>query len=135
MQLISHLAIAALDWQSLMVPVAGLAVTLIIMGAGFFWVGRRKPKVEALCHTTPVRSLHRGNRTVAKAPGAGRQSNLSFVTDPKTTFEGYVMDRSMGGLRSCSNGAQAESDAQRAGTDAPQTVTQVQVRFVDSSSF
>jgi hypothetical protein len=134
MQLIDHLAIGALDWQTLMVPAAGLVVTLIILGAGFFWVGKKKPKVVAPLVASPVpdpfiEGAQSDRRQSPRRAGQAIKITIQLISDPKTIFEGYVMDRSMGGLRLMLERPLALNQMLNVrSTDAPQTVTWVQVQ-------
>lgn len=136
MHFYSGLAVGALDWQTLSVPAAGLAVALVIMGAGFFWVGRRKGKVQAPLEAAPVsapdpflQGPQSDRRHSPRRSGQSIKISIQFVNDPKTVFEGYVMDRSMGGLRLLLERPLTLNQMLNVrSTDAPQTVTWVQVQ-------
>lgn len=138
MHLYSGLAVGALDWQTLSVPAAGLAVALLIMGAGLFWVGRRKTKVkeqaplEAAVGSVAdpfVQGPQSDRRQSPRRSGQSIKITIQFVNDPKTVFEGYVMDRSMGGLRLLLERPLTLNQMLNVrSTDAPQTVTWVQVQ-------
>src|SRR4051812_45129144 len=98
MQLFSYVAVGALDWQTLIVPAAGLAVTLVVLGAGFFWVGRRKAKAAAPLVAEPavdpfVQGPKADRRQSPRRMGQSIKITIQLVSDPQTTFEGYVMDR------------------------------------------
>ncbi len=122
-----------MSWQTLTIPAAGILVTLLVLGAGFYFVSKRKPKAETLETVPSVDPFLQGAASERRqSPRRGGQSirvTIQLVNDEKTVFDGYVLDRSMGGLRlmvDCVLNINQMLNVRSA--DAPQTVTWVQVQ-------
>jgi hypothetical protein len=135
MHFLFRLPVGAMNWQTLTVPVAGLLVTVLILGAGFFWVGRRKAKssprvkVPVFVGDPFTQGPQSDRRSSARRTGQSVKITIQFVNSPNTVFEGYVMDRSMGGLRLLLERPLDNNQMLNVRcTDAPMTVAWVQVQ-------
>ncbi len=122
-----------INWQSLTGPAAGLAVTLLVLGAGFFWFSKRKPKTSASLDVATRDPFSQGGqsdrRQSPRRSGQSIKITVQLLNDQKTVFDGFVMDRSMGGLRLLLDRSLAINQVLNVrSTDAPQTVTWVQVQ-------
>jgi hypothetical protein len=140
MHVLSFLLVGDMTWQMLMVPAAGVAVALAVLGAGFFFVNKRKVKAAAIESVTvadPLRAVadpftQGGTSERRQSPrriGQSIRVSIQLVNDPKTAFNGYVIDRSMGGLRLQVDRALNHNQMLNVrSTDAPESVASIQVQ-------
>jgi hypothetical protein len=153
MLVLSFLLVGDMTWQMLMVPAAGVVVALAVLGAGFFFVNKRKAKTAAIDSVTdaeeprPRRAppaalqglrpatdpfIQGGASELRQSPRRAGQSirvSIQLVNDPKTVFDGYVMDRSMGGLRlQVDRSLNHNQMLNVRSTDAPESVGSIQVQ-------
>ncbi|HEV8059867.1 MAG TPA: PilZ domain-containing protein [Gemmataceae bacterium] len=138
MLLFPAVLVGDINWQSLTVPAAGLAVTVLVLGAGLFWVSKRKSKTPASLDVATRDPFTQGGqadrRQSPRRSGQSIRITIQLLNDQKTVFEGFVMDRSMGGLRILvERPLTANQMLNVRSTDAPQTVSwvQVQVRRIE----
>src|SRR3954453_16799117 len=105
MQVLPFLLVGDVNWQSLTVPLAGVAVALVVLGAGFFFVNKRSKakNAEAPAGKSLVDPFDQGaaseRRQSPRRAGQSMKVSIQLINDPTNIFESYVMDRSMGGLR------------------------------------
>src|SRR5581483_4824949 len=101
MPLFSSALLGEFNWQAAAIPAAGVVVSLVVLGAGFFFVSKRKAKPATLVAVPAADPfLHGATSERRQSPRRAGQSirvTIQLVNDDKTTFDGYVMDRSMGG--------------------------------------
>jgi hypothetical protein len=141
MHVFSFLLVGDVTWQMLMVPLAGVVVALAVLGAGLLFVNRRKTKTAAIGSVATVADPLRAVADPFAQGGASerRQSprrigqsirvSIQLVNDPKTAFNGYVIDRSMGGLRLQVDRALNHNQMLNVrSTDAPESVASIQVQ-------
>jgi hypothetical protein len=124
-----------INWQALIVPAAGVVVALIVLGAGFFVVSRRKTKTvenEELARDVAdpfTQGAASERRQSPRRAGQSIKVTIQFVNDQSIEFEGYVMDRSMGGLRLLVDRQLTHNQMLNVrSVDAPESVTWVQVQ-------
>ena len=134
MQVLPHLLVGDLNWQSLTVPAAGVVVALAVLGAGFLIVNKRNKGKTATKSTEAATDpfLQGGPSERRQSPRRAGQSikvSIQLVNDPLVLFEGYVLDRSMGGLRLLVDKTLTQNQMLNVrSTDAPESVTSVQVQ-------
>jgi PilZ domain len=133
MHFLPRLLVGDMNWQSLAIPAAGMVVTFLVLGAGFFWISKRKAKPSALDAVPSPDPFLQGpqsdRRQTPRRAGQAIKVSIQFANDQKTVFEGFVMDRSMGGLRLLLERPLATNQMLNVrSTDAPQSVTWVQVQ-------
>ncbi len=122
-----------MNWQTLTVPAAGVVVAFAVLGAGFFFVNKRKGKTSRAESEFIADPFTQGGASERRqSPRRGGQSikvSIQLANDTHTVFEGYVMDRSMGGLRLLVDRTLSQGQMLNVrSTDAPETVTSVQVQ-------
>jgi hypothetical protein len=133
MHLSSSALLGDMNWQTLAIPAAGVAVAMLVLGVSLFFVNKRKAKSPTQpAEAVPDPFLQGPQSDRRQSPRRAGQSikvTIQLVNEQKTEFEGYVMDRSMGGLRLMLDRHLATNQMLNVrSTDAPQTVTWVQVQ-------
>jgi hypothetical protein len=133
MHLLSFVSLGDMNWQTLAIPAAGMAVAFVVLGASFFLVNRRKVKSTAkLAESVPdpfLQGPQSDRRLSPRRAGQSIKVTIQLANDEATVFEGFVMDRSMGGLRLLLERQLATNQMLNVrSTEAPQTVSWVQVQ-------
>ena len=133
MQLSSSGLLGDMNWQTLAIPAAGVAVAMLVLGVSLFWVNKRKEKSSAqMAEAVPDPFLQGPQSDRRQSPRRAGQSikvTIQLMNEHKTEFEGFVMDRSMGGLRLLLERQLPTNQMLNVrSTEAPPTVTWVQVQ-------
>ena len=134
MHLSSSALLGDMNWQTLAIPAAGFAVALLVLGVSFLWVNKRKTKSSSVQVANAIpdpftQGPQSDRRLSPRRAGQSIKVTVQLINDQKTEFEAFVMDRSMGGVRLLLDRQIATNQMLNIrSTDAPQTVTWVQVQ-------
>jgi len=120
-----------IDWQTLTIPAVGLTVTLLILGTALYWVNTRKAKTSTLLSMPVPDPFTEGSpsdrRHSPRRIGRSIKVTIQLADDARTVFEGFILDRSIGGLRlKLDRDLKPDQILNIRTVDAPQTVAWIQ---------